>query len=317
MTTTRMRISLALLLAGLSAGCGPDGRSDPPAPDDPFPRTLQGTWVSCVNEGSGAPDLAEALTIDGNAVVSVQTTHVSTDATCSGAGTVAGTFSGTFTIGGPVEARVGAGGVVVTARAIDVTDSAGVTFYSIIHVDTGPTPDVLYTGDQGIDPALDGSTPDRRPDVLEAWKPRRLGGLPEPGFSDVIQGSWASCQRGYYGDVRETLSFSGTGWSGLDTLHSSDDGSCSGSVLDTFSFGGSFTLGGTVSAPLGVTTVTAHATDLIASYPVSVTLYTLLYVDAAATPDVLYVGDTSGALDGSTAANRPASLVAQLPYRRQ
>ncbi len=316
MTTTLMRFSLALLLAGLSAGCDPDGGNDPPAPV-PFPATLQGTWISCVNEGSGASDQAEALTIDGDTVVSVQTTHASTDATCSGTGTVAGTFAGTFTIGGPVEARVGAAGGVVTARAIDVTDGGGVTFYSIVYVDVGPNPDVLYTGDQAIDPALDGSTPDRRPAVLEAWKPRYLGGLPEPSFADVIQGSWASCQGSYYGDVKERLSFSGESWSGLDTLHSSYDGSCSGSVVDTFSFGGSFTVGGAVPAQLGVNTVTAHATNLVASYPASVTLYTLLYVDAASTPDVLYIGDSSGARDGTTPANRPVSLVAQLPYRKQ
>jgi hypothetical protein len=140
---------------------------------------------------------------------------------------------------------------------------------------------------------------------------------PPPPDLENLQGTWAACQTTYYGDLKEALTF-GTGtWSGVDTFHSSYDGSCSGSVVDSASMGGTFVVGTTVSAPLGTGTVTAHTADILFTYPVSTTLYTLLYVDVAPAPDVLYIGNTSGAYDGTTAAKRPVAMESRLPYKKQ
>lgn len=140
---------------------------------------------------------------------------------------------------------------------------------------------------------------------------------PPTSFSELLVGTWASCQATYYGDLREALTFGSGNWSGVDTFHSSYDGTCSGGIVASSTMGGSFTLGSTLSAPLGATTVTAHAADIHFTYPVATTLYTLLYVNDVPATDILYIGDTSGAYDGTTAALRPTAMESRLPYYRQ
>jgi len=316
MAWTRGPIAAALLCAVTFAGCGGDEESPPPPPD--YLTKLQGTWIACYSEGTG--DTQDVLVVDGSAMSGTVSSFPSADATCSGTPTATHSFTASGVIGGERSATLGVGGPTVIARDVDVAMSGAGVFYSILFVDESSEPHVLYTGDQSIDPALDGSAPEKRPVVLEAWKPRFRGEPPPPtppSFAELLPGTWASCQTTGYGDLREALTFSTATWSGIDSLHPSHDGTCSGSVLDSMTMGGWFTLGPTVSAPLGSTAVPARAADLHFTYPASVTLYTLLYVDDVPATDVLYIGDTSGTYNGTTASLRPITLVPQLPYYRQ
>lgn len=97
--------------------------------------------------------------------------YASTDGSCTGVETPEGDWTGFATAGPEVAATLG-GVPVAGARETDVTLGGEPTFYSILYVDTAANPDVLYTGDESADPARDATTPERRPNVLQAWRPR-------------------------------------------------------------------------------------------------------------------------------------------------
>jgi cysteine-rich repeat protein len=150
---------------------------EPTPTEDQLFGDLQGTWTSCIDEPAPSTDTFETMTISAADVFSERGPSTSSDGTCSGAYTPLETMLGTMSLGLGVQATLGSSSV--TARAVDVSTVDG-TFYSIIHLDESNDPDLLYTGDQGATAGLDGSAPDRRPTVLESWKPRRKGDAPPP-----------------------------------------------------------------------------------------------------------------------------------------
>lgn len=158
---------LAVLAGVAIAGCNGDDDENP----DPDVQTIQGTWRVCADEEVG-DDWEEDLTFSGTSFTGVTRQYATTDGTCGGAVTSTDTFTGSFVLGAEVAATIGVGGTAVTARETDVTITGQGTFYTITYVDTAPTPDLLYTGDETVDPARDATTPAKRPNVLQDDKAR-------------------------------------------------------------------------------------------------------------------------------------------------
>lgn len=286
-----------------------------PPPVLAFVEALQGTWISCSNDGGGAPDLKEALTIDGLAVAGESWTYPSTDATCAGAATPEAPFSANATVGPMVGATLG--GVAVSgARETDVTPTSGAPFYSILYLDLASEPDVLYTGDETTDPARDATAPERRPNVLEQGKPRvKAGGAPGTDFAQLLQGTWAVCIGDPSGDGRLSYTFSGSAFTASLAVHPSTNGTCTGTPF-VFSGGGTFTVGGTVTASLNGILVVAHQADFVAAGVQP--FYTILYVDTGASPPVLFEGDDTAdpSRDGAAPDRRP-NVLFTIGYTKQ
>jgi hypothetical protein len=79
---------------------------------------------------------------------------------------------------------------------------------------------------------------------------------------------------------------------------------------------GSFVTGGSVAAMLGAAPVTANTIDFHAT---GFDLYSIYYIDEAANPDVLYIGDETATvgLDGSAPDKRPTELQDWKPRPKQ
>ncbi len=276
-----------------------------------FPASLQGTFESCVSEFTY--DVREVLAFSGSSVDTRVYDHATTDGSCGGRGYLrfADSMQGTFTLGADVAATVGV--LDVTAVAADVTPALASTFYSIVWVDSLASPRTVYTGDDNANQLLDGTAPEKRPTVLEQWKPRFLLPAP-PAFPGILQGSWENCryELDYSTDVREVFQFSGANLTVLEYHHTTTDGTCgngAGSLYNSTTF--TFTTGAAAPAtlpdPSGVNpslTVTANAFDF------GTVFYTIVYVDTSARPYTLYIGDekaTTG-LDGTSPATRPTVL---------
>lgn len=130
------------------------------------------------------------------------------------------------------------------------------------------------------------------------------GGGGNGGFGSTLQGTWAVCGTDGMTSAKLTFTFSGSNvtialasWGANTTCAGTPDSQASGN--------GTFTVGSAVTANLGATPVTAYPVDFTGS---GGTQYDLAYVDVGASPDRLYLGDSSGANDGSTPALRPTEL---------
>jgi hypothetical protein len=119
---------------------------------------------------------------------------------------------------------------------------------------------------------------------------------PDP-FPAALQGSWYRCYTENVGqdlfeDRSEVMTVTGTNVRSVTRSHAgSSDGTCPGAGTVTSDDPGTFVLGGEVPAILrnAGTTVTARAADVtLEGQPV---MYTILYLDTAANPDVLYTAD--------------------------
>jgi hypothetical protein len=271
-----------------------------------FPASLQGAFETCANDGmpEGVTDYREVLAFDGTSVDARIYDHATTDGTCGGNGFLrldGSSFQGTSALGADVPASLGVLGVTATAADVDPALD-GSTFYSIVWVDSLASPRTLYVGD---DQGLDTTDPAQRPDTLQLQKPRYL--LPAPiAFPGLLQGTWVACtfelDDGH--DVREVFSFSAS-MTVLHYDHTTTDGTCgngAGTFRDSMVF--PFTLGGEAAATLGPLGVTARTLDLGTS------MYTLAYVDTAARPYALYIGDerATAGLDASAPSKRPTVL---------
>jgi hypothetical protein len=123
-------------------------------------------------------------------------------------------------------------------------------------------------------------------------------------FQDALQGSWAECKDGGSGaSNQDTLTFSGLNLA--VTSLSFPNATCEGAGTPSGGATGVIVIGYTATAALGSSTVTATQLDLVIG---GVTTYQIGYVDQAATPDRLYLGDTTGTNDGSSPATRPTAL---------
>jgi hypothetical protein len=163
MTDWGRRAALAVVgvLTVVLGGC-----ESPLAPPAVSGEVLSGQWAACLNDGAGDHMTAIVFYPDASYLVANRT-FPTTDRTCGGTETAARYGSWRYTIGNPVPASLGSAGTTVTAREITVMNAVQ-TIYSIVYTDAGATPHVLYFGDLAADPALDGSTAAKRPQVLAA-----------------------------------------------------------------------------------------------------------------------------------------------------
>lgn len=134
---------------------------------------------------------------------------------------------------------------------------------------------------------------------------------PDP-FLQTLQGTWRSCDNDGQTDFGEDLIFA-SGTSGTSVLreYATTNGTCGGAPTATDAAPVSFVLGGNVPATMRISgaAVTARAIDVTI---LGDTFYSIVYVDTAATPDVLYTGDDpfpgDPLHDGSTAEKRHVLL---------
>jgi hypothetical protein len=133
------------------------------------------------------------------------------------------------------------------------------------------------------------------------------GGSSSGGGSPLepqIQGTWLSaCQAAPASSERLAFTFSGLGFSRMRRTYANVTCTEPGTVLSTEA--GSIVIGARVTASLGSTPVTAYPIDATL---VGWTAYDLAYVDTIASPNRLYLGDSSGVNTGNTPATRPTTL---------
>jgi hypothetical protein len=124
-------------------------------------------------------------------------------------------------------------------------------------------------------------------------------------FGNLLQGAYAVCAKGDPQDSRHVMWFHGDVAEVRLYRHPTRDATCGGipELVDDESEMGTFTIGGSLSvpAPDGVGSVTARALDFAGS---TGTHRTIVYMDTAATPRVLYTGDATGPTDAAGRAQR-------------
>jgi hypothetical protein len=126
---------------------------------------------------------------------------------------------------------------------------------------------------------------------------------PPPTFQSSLQGTWSTCLMGTLNSGKLSLAFGGS--TATVAVNSYTNLTCAGVGTSAGTTAYTYVIGPTVTASLGAASVTAHQIDLTSG---GVTQYDLVYIDGAVTPHRLYVGDSSGLNDGSTAALRPTTL---------
>lgn len=303
---TRCRRKFAALAAVLVASCSDEKQDDKTTTT--FAQTLQGTWVTCSNEG-GPTDMREVVVFDGTGFVVRGYDHPTSDLSCGGAGTLrdAESGSGVYTTGASVLAPDPEGGASVTAYQLDGTGTPFGSSFTIAYVKTSVTPNVLYMGDDSG--ANDGSTPALRPTTLQTNKPR-VRVAPAMAFPASLQGSFESCTNEWIYDQREVVTFAGTKVDARMYDHATMDGTCSGNgylrIADSMQ--ATFTLGADVDATIGVLDVTAVAADV--DPELASTFYSIVWVDSHASPRTVYTGDenATAGLDGTAPERRPTVL---------
>jgi hypothetical protein len=139
-----------------------------------------------------------------------------------------------------------------------------------------------------------------------AVAPRNLG-APLP---DVLQGTWTRCEDHWDGtSTQRILVTTATTFSASQlNFPSSGSSPCTGYADDVFENSGRLGVGDPVAVPFGGGTV--EALELNESSPTTGDYQDLVYVDEAPEPDVLYLGDASG-------ARRPTQLLLTMPFTRE
>jgi len=143
-------------------------------------------------------------------------------------------------------------------------------------------------------------------------------GTSESPFLPQIQGTWSStaCEGPYSGTYRRV----GLVIVGMDVgvaVRSYLAADCSGTAVATTTGSGTFTIGPTVTAPLGAASVSASQFEVTTSMGGSKASVCMLgHVDAS-TPRRLYVGEQGGANDGSTPALCATTLDAAAWFTKQ
>jgi hypothetical protein len=140
---------------------------------------------------------------------------------------------------------------------------------------------------------------------------------PNP-YQALLQGTWARCSTNGVYDQSETMVFSGTSVVVDRRDHATTDVTCGGAGTATSTTPGTFVLGNETPATMRVSgaTVTARAVDV--TLEGQATMYSIIYVNAAAQPDLLYTADLGDAQhDGSTPDKRDNLLNDEQPFARQ
>lgn len=124
---------------------------------------LTGEWTVCLNDGTG--DHTEHLIFYSDSFSSTRRTYASTDGTCAGPEIGSSREIWRYVITGDATARIGTTGREVVAKQMTIEDSFE-TVFTIVYVDGDANPSLLYFGDLEVDPSRDGTTAEKRPDVL-------------------------------------------------------------------------------------------------------------------------------------------------------
>ena len=130
------------------------------------------------------------------------------------------------------------------------------------------------------------------------------GGGDAGGIQAAVQGSWMRCEGAATTSLSLGVVFSGRDYT--ETVRTWGTPACTGAPTSEFVDLGTFVLGAPFATTLGGAPVTAYALDV--SVPGYETFHDLVYLDTAATPHRLYLGELAGGLDGSTPALRPTTL---------
>lgn len=296
----RMFAAAAVAAALLVAGCGDDDDDASPVTSQPY--ALDGTsWSYCHVEENFPQDAWNTFTFIGGTMHATQLEYSSSDSTCSGTahGNPGDAFSAAFTDLGATTATLD--GAPVAARSVRLTDG-GQPVDGVMYLDAAQDPDALYL-------AFDSPTVlSPRPHSKEA---------PSSVTAAALQGAWVSCITEDLLDRREVLTFAGYAVSVVATTHTSADGSCTGTATPEFESVGVAVLRADTPATLDGAAVTARQADVV--FASGDALHSIVYIDAAATPDVLYTGDelATVGLDGATTARRPTVLQAWRPRKKQ
>ncbi len=297
---SRMFAAAAVAAALLVAGCGDDDDDASPVTSQPYP--LDGTsWSYCHVEEGFPQDAWNTFTFVGGTMHATQLEYSSSDSTCSGTAhaNLDDAFSAAFTDLGATTATLE--GAPVAARSVRLGEG-GQSTDGVVYLDAAADPDALYLGFE-------------TPGVL--W-PRPHAKEAAAGVTAAaLQGAWVSCVTEDLRDRREVLTVSGYAVSTVGTAHTSADGSCTGTATPEFEDAGVMVLRAETPATLGGIAVTARQADV--AFASGGALHSIVYLDASATPAVLYTGDdqATAGLDGATTARRPVVLQAGRPRRKQ
>jgi hypothetical protein len=138
------------------------------------------------------------------------------------------------------------------------------------------------------------------------------------------QGTWAMCAPtgagGTAPSMKNTITVSGCGVTILNDVYATT-ADCSGTAIRAAAGAGTITFGAAVPNTgfnTAATPVTAYQLDVLGTITPTggsaqaLGMYTLGYVNGT----TLYMGDTSGANDGTTAAKRPTVLDGYFPFTK-
>lgn len=153
---------VAVSLAASIAGC--EGEVD--ADVDPSLDPLRREWSACFSDAAG--DYRRTVYFYPDSYSSTTRTYSTSDGTCGGAETGSSMEIWRFRLAAEVPARIASeSGPEVVAREMNVQNSAE-TVFTIVYVDAQAVPPRLYLGDVELDPLEDGTSVEKRPDVLSA-----------------------------------------------------------------------------------------------------------------------------------------------------
>lgn len=127
-----------------------------------------------------------------------------------------------------------------------------------------------------------------------------------------LQGSWSSCLAEASTSRQTRMVFSGSSYTTTSTTYG--NATCSGTGAVENASSGTISVGGSVKAGLGASTVTAHLVDVAFAGGAA---YDIFSIDTASAPDRLYLGDSSGTKDGSAPALRPTTIDEAFHLSRQ
>jgi hypothetical protein len=141
----------------------------------------------------------------------------------------------------------------------------------------------------------------------------------------TVQGTWAGCApASATTSMKNTITVSGCGVTITNDVYTSSL-VCAGTPIRAAAGTGTIAIGSALANTAfntGAAAVTAYQLDVIGTLtptggsPTSLAMYTIAYVNSA-TPANLFMGDTSGANDGTTAAKRPTVLDGYYPFTKQ
>jgi hypothetical protein len=217
----------------------------------------------------------------------------------------------TYTISGTLSGAAVAGVTVTLSGATSATTTTGSTgAYSFAGLANG-----TYT----VTPSLAGHTFAPNSVVVA------VSGASFPGQNftatavgnnilAALQGTWLNCNSPESGLMQMSWWVISGSNSELVTLQDKF-ATCPGIRMVNEIHTWTFAIGSAVTASLGPSSVTAYQVDFDSS--VVRDRYQLFYVDATVTPNRLYIGDSSGANDGSTPGKRPTTLWEIMGFSKQ